>query len=223
MPTIRIRPATLDDAPAVHDIYAPFVASTAVTFEDGEVSVSEVADRISDTLAQFPWLICERDGEVVGYTYGHSHRGRGGYRWSAETSVYVAENYRRQGIARGLYESLFAVLTAQNYVNCYAGIMIPNERSVGFHETMGFEPVGVYENVGYKLGEWQDTQWWHYLLREPPEEPDEPVPFSEIREDEKVRQASRRFGSQSSFAFTAASNSVWPRSVSMVNSGTLMG
>ncbi|WP_435332774.1 GNAT family N-acetyltransferase [Haloarchaeobius sp. TZWWS8] len=180
MPTIR--PATTDDAEAIHGIYAPFVAETAVSFETEVPTRDDIAARIEATQERFPWLVCERDDELAGYAYGHAHRGRGGYRWSAEASVYVAERHRRNGVARGLYESLFAVLELQGYVNCYAGIVIPNEESVGFHEAMGFDLVGVYEDVGYKLGEWRDTQWMRRRLREPPATPDEPVPFPEIRE-----------------------------------------
>ncbi|WP_439026445.1 GNAT family N-acetyltransferase [Haloarchaeobius sp. DT45] len=186
---VSIRPATRDDAAAIHDIYAPFVAETAVSFETEVPSREAIAERITDTQTQFPWLVCERDGAVAGYAYGHAHRGRGGYRWSAESSVYVAEDHRRRGVARGLYESLFAVLAVQNYVNCYAGIVLPNDASVAFHESMRFEPVGVYENVGYKDGAWRDTLWMRRQLRDLPAEPDEPRPFPTVRDQPNCQTA----------------------------------
>ncbi|WP_267639591.1 GNAT family N-acetyltransferase [Haloarchaeobius amylolyticus] len=184
-----IRPATRDDAGAIHDIYAPFVAETAVSFETEVPSREAIAGRITDTQEQFPWLVCEVDGAVAGYAYGHAHRGRGGYRWSAESSVYVAEAHLRRGVARGLYESLFTVLALQRYVNCYAGIVLPNDASVTFHESMGFERVGRYEDVGYKHGEWRDTLWLRRELREPPADPAEPRPFPAVRTDDAFESA----------------------------------
>ncbi|ELZ23087.1 N-acetyltransferase GCN5 [Haloterrigena salina JCM 13891] len=116
----RIRVATPDDAAAVRDIYAPFCESTAVTFEEAPPTEAEVADRIASTLETYPWLVCEREGAVVGYAYASRLRKRRAYQWTVELSVYVADDDRQSGIGRALYESLFAVLERQGVRDAYA-------------------------------------------------------------------------------------------------------
>ena len=111
----------------------------------------EMARRIDETLRSYPWLVCDVDGQTAGYAYATRHRVRGAYQWSVDTSVYIAEDHRRRNIGRGLYTSLFAILAAQGYFNAFAGIALPNPASVALHESMGFEPIGVYRRVGYKF------------------------------------------------------------------------
>ena len=180
---MRIRLAREADAAEVRAIYAPIVENTVVSFEADPPSEAEVADRIADTLAEYPWLVCEIEdnesesesetadieSEIAGYAYAGRHREREAYRWSVDVSVYVAERHRRKGIGQGLYESLFEVLRVQGFYNAYAGIALPNEASVALHESFGFEPVGVYESVGYKRGAWRDVGWWQLALRDRPE------------------------------------------------------
>jgi phosphinothricin acetyltransferase len=180
MPTI-IRLATPDDAPGVLAIYAPIVTGTATSFEEVAPTLDEMTKRIGDTLATYPWLICDRDGAVAGYAYATRFRARAGYRWSVETSVYIHSDHQRAGVGRALYRSLFAVLALQGYVNAYAGIAVPNYGSTGLHEAVGFEPIGVYWNVGYKLGKWRNVGWWSRELREPPAVPEEPIPLAAAR------------------------------------------
>src|SRR5260370_30010635 len=84
-----IRPATPADAPGLLAIYAPFVASTPVSFETQVPSAQEFAARVEKTLARWAWLIAESDGQCIGYAYASSHRERSAYRWSVETSASV--------------------------------------------------------------------------------------------------------------------------------------
>jgi phosphinothricin acetyltransferase len=89
--------------------------------------------------------------------------------------VYVAEAYRRRNVGRGLYTSLFATLAAQGYFNAFAGIALPNPASVALHEAMGFDPIGVYRRVGYKLDRWHDVGWWQLTLKQHEASPGEPL------------------------------------------------
>ncbi|WP_129114177.1 GNAT family N-acetyltransferase [Halegenticoccus tardaugens] len=179
--SVEIRFATEADADRVREIYAPHVGESAASFELTPPSTAEVRRRVAKTVDERPWLVCEVDGTVAGYAYASPFSDRGAYRWSVESSVYVHRARRRNGIARGLYASLFELLRLQGFYNVYAGVTLPNPASVSLHESMGFEPVGTYENVGYKRGEWRDVGRWHLPLREHSSGPEPPASVSATR------------------------------------------
>ena len=178
--TAAIRLATEFDAARMLDIYAPAIRESAISFEVELPSEQEFQERIRDTLARTPWLVCELDGRVAGYAYAGPHREREAYRWSLDTAVYIDAAHYRRGIGRALYEALFACLRLQGYANAYAGITLPNPASVGLHEGMGFKLVGVYRNVGFKRGAWHDVGWWDLALQEHAPTPAEPLPLSAV-------------------------------------------
>ena len=177
----EIRFADESDAAAVAAIYRPIVESTAISFETAPPDREEMARRIVETIRDHPWLVCELRGRVAGYAYATKHRVRSAYRWSVDTSVYVDSSFRQGGVGRGLYGSLFAILSAQGYVNAFAGIALPNAASVGLHEAVGFTKIGVYQRVGYKFGEWHDVGWWQLELRAHEASPAEPRTLAEVR------------------------------------------
>ena len=177
----RIRLATPDDASAVARIYRPIVESTTISFEAVAPTDTEMRQRITKTLAMYPWLVLEQGDEVVAYAYGSRHRPRAAYLWSVETSVYVDERHRSHGLGRRLYATLFEVLSAQGFVNAYAAIALPNPRSVALHEHVGFRPVGVFPRVGFKRGAWWDVGWWHLPLADGVESPSAPIPVAELQ------------------------------------------
>ena len=131
-----------------------------------------MAERIR---AAHEWLVSERDGKVVGYAYGGTHRTRTAYQWTVEVSAYVDRSAQRSGIGRELYSALFERLKKRGFRLLVAGITLPNDASVGIHEAMGFEPVGVYSNIGYKAGQWWDVGWWQLDLGAADGEPAPPV------------------------------------------------
>jgi L-amino acid N-acyltransferase YncA len=166
------------DAAACAAIYAPFVRETAVSFEEVVPGAEDFAARIARTSATHPWLVCERDGEVAGFAYGAPHRERAAYRWATDVSVYVDPAFHRRGVGRALYEALFERLRAQRFQIACAGITLPNHASVGLHESLGFESVGVYRGIGWKAGAWRDVGWWQLRLlpAEATGPPPEPLP-----------------------------------------------
>lgn len=176
MPLIRV--ATPADAEAVAAVYAPF-CSTPISFELAP-SADEMRGRIERTLVRFPWLVCEAGGEVLGYAYASPHRDRVAYQWSADTTVYIHQGRHRSGVGRGLYTALLGLITAQGYVNAYAGVTLPNPASEGLHRALGFEPVGVYRRVGFKNAAWHDVLWLHRLLAEPSADPVPPLRLAEL-------------------------------------------
>ncbi len=178
---MRIRTADPDrDAAPCVAIYAPYVETGATSFEEKPPSPDEFAERMTAVAATYPWLVAEHGGEVVGYAYACPHRSRPAYRWAVETSVYVAEGQRRSGCGRALYGELVERLRRQRFQIACAGITLPNEASVAFHEGVGFVPVGVYERIGWKDGAWRDVGWWQLELgpagEGPPAEPLPPRP-----------------------------------------------
>lgn len=172
-----VRIATANDGEDVAKIYAPIVKDTFISFEDVPPTADEMASRIETTLRTHPWIVIEENGAVVAYAYATPHRSRAAYRWSCNVSVYVGETVRRSGAARMLYQHLFSTLVRQGYANAFAGIALPNDASVGFHEHMGFKPVGTYPRVGFKKGSWRDVGWWSRPLQSLDDTPRHPLPF----------------------------------------------
>ena len=179
----NIRLVTSRDALEIAEIYRPTVESTPISFELEPPDEQEIQHRIEHKLTTYPWLVCESGERVAGYAYASQFRERAAYQWSVETSVYVHSDFRRFGIGRALYISLFRMLTAQGYFSAYAGITLPNPGSVGLHEALGFRPVGVYRNVGYKMGAWHDVGHWVLSLQPEVTTPQPLLKLAEIQSD----------------------------------------
>lgn len=162
----KIRIAVPLDAAAIQAIYAPFVERTAISFELKPPSIEEMAQRICATLPMYPYLVAERDGQVVGYAYASQHRAREAYRWSVDVTVYVSPQAHRSGIGRALYERLLSILQRQGFHAAYAGIALPNAGSVGLHESLGFTHIGTYPEVGFKNDKWHDVGYWRKALND---------------------------------------------------------
>ena len=173
-----IRVARGGDAAQVLAIYAPNVTGSFVSFELEPPSLEDMRGRIEKTLATHPWLVHETGGRVDGYAYASKHRERAAYQWSADVSCYVRAEARGRGIGRSLYGELLRLLEDQGFRNAFAGIALPNEASVRLHESVGFEPIGIYRGVGFKQGEWRDVGWWSRRLGALAPDPAPPRPFA---------------------------------------------
>ncbi len=180
--SLSLRPADTGDAAAIAAVYAPYVLGSVASFEQEPPHGEEVARRML-VGPRKPWWLAEREGTVVGYAYASAYRSRPAYRWSVETSVYLTSTEHRQGTGSALYARLIADVTALGYMTAYAGITLPNPGSVGLHERLGFTRAGVFHAAGFKDGAWHDTGWWQLSLREPPDAPAEPTPWSPERAD----------------------------------------
>jgi L-amino acid N-acyltransferase YncA len=159
-----IRPATQADATRCAEIYRPYVTESWVSFELDPPDAAEMGRRIADYGASHAWLVAEVAGEIAGYAYGSPHRTREAYATSADVAVYVDPAFARGGIGRQLYGALFPILKNRNLHAVFAGIALPNDASIGLHEAMGFTPLGIYREVGWKMGGWRDVGWWQRLL-----------------------------------------------------------
>lgn len=171
---MRIRDADPErDAAGCAEVYAPVVAETAISFEESAPVAEEMARRIE---AAKRWLVAEEDGGVIGYVYATAHRARAAYRWAVDVSAYVDAGHRRRGVGRELYATLFERLRADGYRVACAGVTLPNDASVAIHRAMGFEEVGIYRRIGWKLGRWHDVMWLQLDLSPgAPDPPSEPV------------------------------------------------
>lgn len=178
--TVDIRVVQSSDAAGILAIYAPHCESSSVSFEVVAPTLEQIRERIARITTKYPWLVGEVDGHVAGYVYASQHRERAAYRWGVEVAVYVAPQNHRRGLGRALYTSLFSILREQGYFKAMAGITLPNPGSVGLHESMGFQPAGVFQGVGYKSGRWLDVGWWQLELQAERENPPHPCPFSSI-------------------------------------------
>ena len=174
------RPACARDAARLADLYAPYVADTAITFATAMPTEEEFAEKIARIGASFPFLVCEEDGRVLGYAYAATYRVREAYRWDVELSIYVDTSCRGRGAGKALMERLLRCLRAQGYQNAYSCITLPNERSIGLHTRFGFTQIGLFQQAGYKLGKWHDVVWLRLPLGDFPESPAEPAPFSAL-------------------------------------------
>lgn len=163
---VLIRSAESKDAAAIRAIYAPYVEQTAITFDYNVPTVEDFQEKIQKVQAAYPFLVAEREGQVLGYAYGSPYYGRAAYDWTVELSIYVAEEARGLKVGSQLYDVLEGVLKAKGKKNFLACLSLPNEASLVFHQKRGYEQVAHFKKVGYKFGQWHDIIWLQKSLVE---------------------------------------------------------
>ena len=159
-----IRAALTNDAAAIAEIYNHFVRHTVVTFEEVPVAVKDMAQRILDVSERLPWLVWEDGGVVVGWAYATAWKARSAYRFSVETTVYVAASHQRRGVGDALYGKLIEELRARKLHSAVGGIALPNPASIALHEKLGFKKIAHFAEVGRKLDRWVDVGYWQLIL-----------------------------------------------------------
>ena len=160
-----LRSATPADAAAIAAIYNHYVLHTIVTFEEEPISAKEMAQRITEVLATGrPWFVWEESGRVLGYSYASGCKSRCSFRFSLETTVYLAPTATRRGLGTKLYTALVDALRAQKYHALIGGVSIPNPGSVALHEKLGFQKIGHFKEVGWKFDQWIDVGYWELIL-----------------------------------------------------------
>ena len=154
-----IRPATEQDVPEILSIYAPYVENTTVSFEYDVPCQRSFLQRFYDITAQFPWLVWEEDGRILGYAYASPPYSRAAFSWCAEPSIYLRPEAKGKGIGRKLYTVLERILSLQGYQVLYALITSENTGSIAFHEKMGYGFKVDFSNCGYKFNRWLGLFW----------------------------------------------------------------
>jgi len=160
-----IRACTSADAAAICDIYNRYVRETVITFEEAPVAPDEMAQRIGDVTAHLPWLVTEEQGAILGYAYATPWKTRSAYRFSVETTVYVAPGHMRRGLGAALYRQLIDELRRRGVHAAVGGIALPNAASIALHEKLGFKNIGQFVEIGRKLDRWVDVGYWELILR----------------------------------------------------------
>ena len=182
---MEIRPAALADAEAILAIYAPYVQSTAITFEYEVPDPEAFRSRMEGILKNYPYLVASENGKITGYAYAGPFHPRAAYQHAAEMSVYLDMQCRYRGIGRILYRELEKRLIRQNVFSLYACVTTTgraddpyvSDASIRFHEKMGYVPVGEYHQCGYKFNRWYDVTWLEKDLGTRPENPEPFIPW----------------------------------------------
>jgi L-amino acid N-acyltransferase YncA len=163
--TTLIRVAKPDDAAAVAGIYNHYVRNDIATFEEEPITAETIAARMADVASKsLPWLVAEGGDAILGYAYATSWKARSAYRFSVESTIYLAHGAMRRGVGAELYGALIAELRAHNIHVVIGGVSLPNEASARLHEKLGFKKVAQFEQVGFKFGRWIDVGYWELLL-----------------------------------------------------------
>ena len=157
---MNIRKVKLKDAEQVAEVYNYYIQNTHHTFETEPLAAAEMEKRIKKVTEDYPFLVAESGGKIVGYAYATQFKLRQAYKYSTEVSIYVKNDVKQKGIGTQLYKTLFKELEDTPTHAIVAGISLPNDASVKFHEKLGFEKVGHFREVGYKLGRWIDVGYW---------------------------------------------------------------
>lgn len=178
-----IRTATTEDAKGILSVYAPYILNTTITYEYDIPTVEEFQERIRKITEFYPFLVCELEGEIIGYAYASKHKERAAFKWGAEIAIYIKDDYHGSGIAGRLYDQIIDILYKQGVYKVYALIDSPNEKSEHFHLKRGFKEIGYLLRTAYKLGRWCDMKYYEKVLRECEGAPIDLLPASKIMEN----------------------------------------
>jgi L-amino acid N-acyltransferase YncA len=159
MNAVSLRTATAADIAAITGIYAHAVAYGTASFELEAPDEAEMARRQSALLQKnYPYLVAERAGAVVGYAYAGPYRDRRAYDWCVEDSLYIAPEFHRKGIGRLLLTRLVAESEALGFRQMIGVIGdSANTASIAVHVAVGFRLIGNFQSIGFKHGRWLDT------------------------------------------------------------------
>lgn len=160
-----IRPAVPADVSAILDIYRPYILTTAYTFEYEVPTYEAFLQRFETIASEFPWLVWEENGEILGYAYGERAFVRAAYQWDADLAIYLRQDVLGKGIGKALYTAVEEILRRQGYFTGYGIVTSANKGSCAFHEALGYEKAAVFHDCGFKFGRWYGTVWYEKRLR----------------------------------------------------------
>ena len=182
--TVGFRPAVPEDGAACADIQRPYIEKTSVNFLYEPLTGAQFAEKIRSLTPRYPFIVAETPEGVAGFAYASALRPHDAYMWDTESSVYIREDLRGQGIGRMLYRRLLKLLDAQGFLNTYGCVTEPNEPSVALHRSLGFRMLGSFPSTGFKRGAWHGVSWLCRMPERYPECPEIPVSTDRIDMEE---------------------------------------
>jgi phosphinothricin acetyltransferase len=164
---LEIRSGSLADLASITEIYNHYIRETAITFDIEPFSAEERSswlDQFSEE-GRYRLVVAEEAGRVVGYACSIRFRPKAAYAPSVETSVYLDPDAAGRGIGTRLYTALFDRLRSEDIHRAYAGVTQPNPASVALHRRFGFRSIGIYHQVGRKMGRYWDVEWFERPMK----------------------------------------------------------
>ncbi|QKF82350.1 GNAT family N-acetyltransferase [Halarcobacter ebronensis] len=156
-----IRDANISDFEEITKIYNYYIKETVITFEEEEIDKEEMIKRFEKIKKSgLPWLVAQKDGEILGYAYAHFWHDRSAYRFSVEPSIYLNKKFIGNGVGKALYKQLLTKLKELGIKNALGLITVPNDASIALHEKFGFKKVGELPNIGIKFDKWLNVGLW---------------------------------------------------------------
>ena len=159
-----IREVKLSDAKAIVDIYNYYILNTNITFEEKQLTVDDMEERIIEKTVKHPWIVYEMNGQVIGYAYLSGWHSRSPYRYSNEASIYLDRNEKGHGIGKKLFANLLEVSKDYGVHTIVSGITIPNAESISLHEKFGFKKIAEFKEIGFKNNKWLNVGYWQKIL-----------------------------------------------------------
>lgn len=149
-----IREVEIKDAKQITDIYNYYVINSSSTFDTQKLTEQQFIAKIEKYKKNYPWLVCEEEGIVIGYAYAGKFKEKPAYNTTVELTIYFHKDYCKKGYGKELSYALFEELKKYPYYLAYVCITYPNVASQKLTESLGFECVGIYKNIGRKNGKW---------------------------------------------------------------------
>ena len=193
--TYKIRQVQLSDAEQILKVYTPFITDTCISFEYTVPTLEEFTKRIEAISAEYPYLVVEGDGEIVGYAYAHRYLERAAYNWDVEVTIYLAPQAQGKGLGVILYGALEKLMALQNIKNLYSCITGDNVHSIEMHRAIGYEFIGTFPKAGFKHDRWLDVVWMAKEIGEKENAPQEFVNFPNV-EASAVEKVLEEFNKQ---------------------------
>jgi len=178
-----IRIACDADVPAILDIYTPYILSSTITFEYDVPCKNTFYQRFYAVTDQFPWLVWEENGEILGYAYATRPFERAAYSWCAEPSIYLKPTAQGRGIGKKLYTALEGILKLQGYQVLYALVTGENTASLRFHEKLGYRSLAEFPNCGWKFDRWLGVFWLEKRINSVEIPSSFPTPWRQLRQN----------------------------------------
>ncbi len=177
---IELRAASARDGAQLANIYAPYVVTNAVSFEDKAPDAAEMKLRLAAHKGMYPWIVAAEADVIVGYAYAKPLRQSPAYRFAVEIAVYTAGELEGKGVRKSLLNAILATLTEQNFTQAIVTLLTPNDKLIQLYEASGFRRAGQYREICFKNGQWNDVGLWQRELADAMIPTEELKPFKSV-------------------------------------------